>query len=270
MPEPITTVGLGAIAAYLGKDGLQKVLGPTAEYLGEGLRDFAARRIENVGKIFQNAERKLADSQATKGVVPPKVLKEIVNEGSYNEDPLATEYLGGVLASSKTESGRDDRGARIAKLVDRLSTYQLRAHFLLYRSFRHLFANSGLDMNVDGRPKMQIFVPIDSFVDAMDFNDSELVDLEQMFGHIFFGLDGENLIGNFWRYGATEGLKTVWPEAEEPGIVCIPSPLGCELFLYALGHGGASLSHLFASELDSPLSTLPGPLNDARGTRTET
>jgi hypothetical protein len=39
MPEPITTVGLSAIAAYLGKDGLEKLLGPTAEYLGSGLRD---------------------------------------------------------------------------------------------------------------------------------------------------------------------------------------------------------------------------------------
>lgn len=38
MSEPITTVGLGAIAAYLGKDGLAKLLGPTAEYLGGELQ----------------------------------------------------------------------------------------------------------------------------------------------------------------------------------------------------------------------------------------
>ena len=34
--EPITTIGLG-VAAYLAKDGIGKLLGPTADYLGEGL-----------------------------------------------------------------------------------------------------------------------------------------------------------------------------------------------------------------------------------------
>lgn len=38
MVEPVTTVGMGAIAAYLGKDGLQKLLGPTADYLGHPCR----------------------------------------------------------------------------------------------------------------------------------------------------------------------------------------------------------------------------------------
>lgn len=60
VPEPITTIGIGAIAAYLGKDGLQKLLGPTADYLGTGLRDFTQKRAENVGRIFQAAEKNLA------------------------------------------------------------------------------------------------------------------------------------------------------------------------------------------------------------------
>jgi len=48
MPEPLTTVGLG-IAAYLGKDGIQKLLGPTADYLGQGLRDFTQKRAHTIG-----------------------------------------------------------------------------------------------------------------------------------------------------------------------------------------------------------------------------
>lgn len=59
MPEPVTTVGLGAIAAYLGKDGLQKLLGPTADYLGQGLKEFTQKRAQTVGRIFENAASKL-------------------------------------------------------------------------------------------------------------------------------------------------------------------------------------------------------------------
>ncbi len=55
MPEPITTVGLGAIAAYLGKDGLEKLLGPTADYLGGGLKDFTEKRMHNIGQNLQKS-----------------------------------------------------------------------------------------------------------------------------------------------------------------------------------------------------------------------
>jgi hypothetical protein len=72
MSEPITTVGLGAIAAYLGKDGIAKLLGPTADYLGGELQEFTKKRIKNVGNIFKNAEDKLGDKIEQPGAVPPK------------------------------------------------------------------------------------------------------------------------------------------------------------------------------------------------------
>lgn len=46
MVDPISVIGGGAIAAYLGKDGLEKLLGPATEYLGDGLRDLARKRVE--------------------------------------------------------------------------------------------------------------------------------------------------------------------------------------------------------------------------------
>ncbi|MDF4932282.1 hypothetical protein P3556_24170, partial [Vibrio parahaemolyticus] len=67
MAEPITTVGMGAIAAYLGKDGIAKLLGPTAEYLGGELREFTQKRVQNVGKIFSKAEEKLGDNINSNG-----------------------------------------------------------------------------------------------------------------------------------------------------------------------------------------------------------
>lgn len=185
MPEPITTIGLGAIAAYLGKDGVEKLLGPTVDYLGGGLKDFTQKRIENVGQIFKKADSKLGDKREQPGIIPPKVLKTIINDGSFNDDLLAVEYFGGVLASSRTELGRDDRGARMAKLVDSLSTYQLRTHYLVYSTIKGLFQNKGYIFNMTDRPKMEIFLPFTHYADAMGFTSEELSNTEVFLRHIF-------------------------------------------------------------------------------------
>lgn len=267
MPEPLSTIGIGAIAAYLGKDGLQKLLGPTAEYLGGELQEFTKRRIENVGKIFQNADQKLGDKSNTDGSVPPKVLKEVLNEGSYSEDELAIEYFGGVLASSRTNVGRDDRGARIAKLVARLSTYQLRSHLLIYSTIRHLFKEDGLPFNMEGRPKMQLFIPVPSFISTMDFNDNELEQLPQLMNHTFFGLSSENLIEEQWQYGSKESIKKIYKDAEVSGIICGPSALGCELFLYAFGKSEKPLDYIFADEFDPIIKDFPKSFPNTIGTK---
>ena len=168
--EPVTT----AVTAYLAKDGIGKLLGPTADYLGEGLRDLTRRRVESIGRIFSNASTKLGSQLDEPGQVPPRVLKTVLNEGSYCEDPVALEYFGGVLASSRTERGRDDRGARVAKVVDNLSTYQLRTHYLIYSSIANLFATSGRRFGTDqDRTQMQIFLPGEGYANAMEFSQEE-------------------------------------------------------------------------------------------------
>lgn len=245
MPEPITTVGLGAIAAFLGKDGLQKLLGPTADYLGQGLKDFTQRRAENIGRIFQSAQAKLGERIDSPGEVPPKVLKAVLDEGSFFNDSLAVEYFGGILASSRTEHGRDDRGARVAKTLDSLSAYQLRTHYLIYSTIRSLFLDRGLMFNIEGRPKMQIFVPFSGYVETMDFSPPELAQFSQILNHVFFGLHCDSLIDNTWQYGPQEHMRTLFSGATEEGIVCGPSVLGAELFLWAFGHADKPLEFIF-------------------------
>ena len=140
--EPVTTVGLSAIGAYLAKDRVAKLLGPTAEYLGEGIRDLTQRRVESIGRMFSNASKKLGGNLERPGEVPPTVLRTVLNEASYREDSLSIEYVGGVLASSRTERGRDDRGARMIKVVEGLTSYQMRTHYLVYSSLSRLFSGS--------------------------------------------------------------------------------------------------------------------------------
>jgi len=257
VPEPITTVGLGAIAAYIGKDGIQKLLGPTADYLGNGLRDITQKRIENIGLIFQKAEAKLGDKKNINGSVPPKVLKTIINDGSYSDDTVAVEYFGGVLASSKTELGRDDRGARMAKLVDELSTYQLRTHYLVYSTIRNIFHDKGFIFNMDDRDKMELFFPYPYYSHAMAFSKEENSKAETLLRHTFFGLANDGLIGNEFQYGSKGSMVKTVKKAEHDGIVFHPSALGAELFLWAFGEGDKALDYIFSGNFNPDIEGMP-------------
>jgi len=263
MPEPITTIGLGAIAAYLGKDGLQKLLGPTADYLGGGLKDFTQKRIENVGNIFKRADEKLGSRRDEPGVIPPKILKTIMNDASFNDDALAVEYFGGVLASSRTQLGRDDRGARMAKLVDSLSTYQLRTHFLVYSTIRNIFKNLGYNFNIDDRKKMTILLPYQGFFESMEFGGEEALKIEALLRHIFFGLVQDGLIEDNFVYADAPHLQKIYPKCTTAGIVCEPSALGAELFLWALGEGDKPLNFIFDATCSPSIDNLPDGMTSA-------
>ena len=262
----IITVGIGAIAAYLGKDGVQKILGPTADYLGEELKAFTQRRINNVGKIFSNAEKKLGPRLDSPGQVPPKVLKSVINEGSYSEDPVTLEYFGGVLASSKTEIGRDDRGARLIKILDNLSTYQIRTHYLIYSTIAHLFSNSEKQFGLsENRAKMEVFLPFEGYFFSMAFTQAEWAN-PQILSHIWHGLYSDNLIENRWQYGSQENLQKIAEAVPGDGIICQPSALGAELFLWAFGYGDKPLNYVLSGDLKAEIDDLPSQVPGAAGT----
>ena len=256
MPEP-TTVGLAALVAYVGKDAVSKMLGPTADYLGGQLKEFTEKRFENVGKIFSNAEKKLGNKLNRPGQVPPKVLKTIIDEGSYSDDNVTVEYLGGVLASSRTNISRDDRGSRLAKMIDNLSAYQIRSHYLIYSTISALFSNSDNSFDIQhNRLKMQLFMPVQGYFDAMAFTSHEWVN-PQLLNHIFHGLDTDGLIDNSWRFGNRATLTEFVSSIPSDGIICSPTALGAELLLWAFGHGDKELDFLLTANFSSKIEGIP-------------
>src|SRR5213595_3176893 len=105
MADPNT--GLAVLGAAIGtKDLIVKVLGPTAEYLGGGLKDWTQRRVANLARTFSAAARKLPESPSPDEAVPPRVLRAVMNDASFAEDPVMAEYFGGVLASSRSGVSR--------------------------------------------------------------------------------------------------------------------------------------------------------------------
>lgn len=269
MPEPIATVGIGAIAAYVGKDAIVRILGPTADYLGIELKNFVQKRKEQVGRIFLNAEKKLGNRLNNPGQVPPKVLRTILNEGSFSDNDIAVEYFGGVLASSRTEVGRDDRGARIAKMIDNMSAYQLRTHYLIYSTISEVFSASGNSFSLSkNRRKMELFIPYVDYFSVMGFSPQELIN-GQMLSHIFHGLSSDGLIEDRWQYGSQQSLAAFVTDGSVAGdgIVCTPSALGVELLLWAFGHGDKELDFALTPDFLSKIEDIPKSFPNALPTK---
>jgi hypothetical protein len=256
-----------ALGAYLGsKEVLGKMLGPTAEYLGNGLKSWTETSCKNVGKIFERAKARLGSKLEEPGAVPPRVLKEVLSEGQFCEEPLFAEYFGGVLASSRSGVSRDDRGARIAAQTARLSTYQLRWHYVFYSLLKLLFDGDGSLNGTAERHAKALYLPFAAFAAAMELTETE--DYETILGHTMFGLNSEGLIGDYqWSRSAkdlTIGLDVIDGNAEDGpgGIVIVPTSLGVELYMWAHGRGQISTSRFLDREVvlssDVKVTVSPG------------
>jgi hypothetical protein len=236
-------IGTGIALAVLGGPLLYKLLGPTADYLGEGLKGWSAKALENLNNIFSNAAYKLGDNIEHEGRVPPRVLKGILFDASFCDDPLFQEYFGGVLASSRSNLPRDDRGAYFIELINRLSNYQLRSHYMFYHIIKILFDGADIDPSFsEGRAKMNVFIPNKVYTGAMGFDEKEKANFS-IYDHSLSGLGANDLIeSGFWGVGSKKELgpfirdyPSLAEMSEEGGIIFRPSLLGIELFHWAYG-----------------------------------
>ena len=144
---------------------IEKLLGPTCEYLGQNIQQLTKKMHDNIiAKIFINAESKLGDRINQEWKVPPKVLKSIIENGAWCEEELQCEYFGGVLASSRSSISRDDRGAYLSNLVSELRSYQIRMHYLIYSEIHRLFSDKEFNVCESAiRNKLEIFGTLANF-----------------------------------------------------------------------------------------------------------
>jgi len=213
-----------------------RVLGPTADYLGDGIRDFAEKRVKNIKNIFNKAEEKLKDKSNTNGSVPPRVLKHIIDDGSYVDNELAAEYFSGVLASSKSTISRDDRAITLLRTLNSMSTYEIRIHYILYRTYREIFIDFptfSLSKS-DVATKFLLFIPGDSLINALAIEEGE--EINQILEHAIPGLVNRGLIGGNYRFGSEEWMKESNQKLTGSGLLTCPSLLGAQLFLAAHGY----------------------------------
>jgi hypothetical protein len=236
-------------SAIGGAKVVEKILGPTADYIGGQLKEWTEKKVKNTANIFKNAEKKLGDKINQDGKVPPKVLKGILEEGAWCEEELQLEYFGGVLASSRSGISRDDRGAYFVSLISRLSTYQLRTHYLIYQSIKKSFDGQKLNIGESNdRRQMELFIPFTTNIQAMDFTMDEIKKFHNIMTHSIWGLNKEDLIDQF-QYGPLDYIQKKYKDAKEPGIILQPTNLGVELFMWAYGQGQRQNNDFFLSEI---------------------
>jgi hypothetical protein len=81
MTEELTKIGLTIGGILASRETLNKLLGPTADYVGEGTKELFKKTAQNIGRIFSIAWEKLGDKVNEDGKVNPRVLKNIWDDG---------------------------------------------------------------------------------------------------------------------------------------------------------------------------------------------
>lgn len=235
-------LGVAEDLEHLGRLGLEawalrRLLGGTLDYLGRDALPAATERAwQNLGRVLTNAYGKLGPRQDEAGAVPPRVLRGILEEAPYAEDELVVEYLGGVLASSRSGVSRDDRGVIYLALVARLSAYDLRLHYIAYATVQHLLHGQDIDLGhgTEAGRRAQVFLPQAAVSLAMDFASDE--DGSEITEHGSVTLHKEGLIDSYasgsHRYLAGFSAHI---QPEEEGFAFVPSQFGIQLYLYAHG-----------------------------------
>ena len=213
----------GAEALKVTSGLLTRVLGPSADEIGEAMRRYTAFRVRNVGRISEAADRKAAQSDRS-GTVPPRIAHRLIEEGSYCDDELMAEYLGGVLAGSRTPSGRDDRAVSWSNLVTGMSALQIRAHYLFYREWA-IRLRGRVDLVLADKITTGMVVQLNDFAVTLAPETESDDDMAAAFvSHALHGL---------FRLGL---LELVAPATPTSITHVLHTDAGIELYGWALGH----------------------------------
>ncbi len=256
--DPITIAAAAKVASSVDKsDGLLKrVLGPPADALGVALGRFVEARTQNVGRILENADTKLGARGDRPEKVPMRIAGLLMEDCSYCDEPIMVEYIGGVLASSRSGVSRDDRGAKWMKLVLQLSTYELRAHYIAYQATQLALRERNArrnwtDVN-DAAAFGPMCIPYKDFMSAMDFVLGEPQD--EIVSETVFGLSRAGLLDQFSLFTPLTFEVVHQRQSHPTGMLTfMPTVPGIHLFLYALGMGDLPIS-----AFDDPEVNVPG------------
>jgi hypothetical protein len=265
--DPVTAVGAG-LTVLGSKEILTKLLGPTADYLGEKVRGLVEKADINLDAILHNAIHKLGSRIDMPGQVNARVLKHIYDEGRFCEDAITRDYFGGILASSKTEDPLDDRGAAMADSIRGLSAYQLKTHYVIYHLFRNRLLGQNLFINSKRtRQRVCLFISSPEYYFTIAPSRSYKEDgqeIKTISAHVFHGLKSHFLIDEKSVKATKKQLRARIPKefAEyitTNGCIFYPTPLGAELFMWAHGHGNETPKRMFSADLvfPAPLIHLP-------------
>ena len=236
MTDPLTITGAG-LAILGSKDIINKILGPTAEYIGDEFKNLVGRCNINLDEIFKKAHKKLGPRIDSNEAVNPRVLKHVLDEGRFVEDELVAEYFGGILASSRTYNGKDDRSVYHINIIKSLSSYQIKLHYLVYSKLLVEINDNFIDLRkAESRNNIKVYIPerLLHYKFECHKDDIFLFSTHSMSGLCEKTLLSTSIFSNHYKD----------KNFNEPGIIASPTVLGIELFFLANGYNKFAINQI--------------------------
>jgi hypothetical protein len=232
---------------------LERVLGPTADLIG---KDIAARYAESRMRATLRIA-KAANAKMKPGTedyfVSPRVAMRVLDEGSLADGAVTAEYFGGILASSRSPDGTDDRGTSWAALVARMASTEIYLHYLIYDAFRRLYlgrANDS-DLNLGDESvakRCWVYLPASQLLPALGLEPSG-DEWHRVVAPALDVLTREGLVGPVIG-GSLELVRRAGsPRIPQSGLLTTPSGAGLRLFLWAHGFGALPINEVTNPDL---------------------
>lgn len=207
----------------------------------------ARRRRANAERTVRKMVKKLGERVEGPGEIPPRVVKAALEDGSWCDAEIMSEYFGGILAASATTDRRSDRGTSWAALVSGLASYDVHMHYLVYDAFRRLYLGEDLQLGLgDVHRSMAIYLPTSGLVEGLGLTGGGPDEIALSLS----ALAREDLIGPEHRWGNRDFIEQELLGAHEGGAIVRPSSYGIELFLWAHGYGTDSRTVLLDPDRD--------------------
>jgi hypothetical protein len=123
--------------ALPGEWAVKQAFGPALGELGEDIKKLYSVGRDNIIIAGYNKIKNKADGKSAN----LRVTRDVFWNGSFTDETICAEYFGGILASSRSDDGKDDTGIYYVDLIKSLSSNQLKLHYLIYLSFNKCFAS---------------------------------------------------------------------------------------------------------------------------------
>jgi hypothetical protein len=229
---------------------MERLLGPTVDVYGEAWAEKA--RVHNLQKLLKKTQKR-ATASGNEGATKARLAAAAFDSVQYSDDEIITEYVSGVLASSRSDEGGTDAGLPWTALISRLSSLQLRLHYLLYREARPLV--SPLSDHMYQLRDDAVVMSMPDLFSALGL--AHTGTSEAQFADAMFGLFREGLIdpnhawgsADFFEEQAQLGNSAPFRLAQQVNRDVMPevsvryeiNPHGVLLYLWGLGAGAEDI-----------------------------
>ena len=134
------------VAVETAQTFLERICGPAADELGLMLKDRVGHwRMMNALSLVAKAKARFADlPNSEESKAHPRLVMKVINEGSWSDEEDIQEMWAGLLASSRSDGGRDDSNLIFINLLNQLTAPEARIMSYLCERVEKVRTESGV------------------------------------------------------------------------------------------------------------------------------